>query len=312
MRLTLGLEGWNARQAGDDRLLERTLRSLSRQTLALNRVEVIVVVDTDSPGQAEAVRRLVPGAVVLREADSTYYGAKNRVLDQASGDLVIFADSDVEYASDWLERLIAAFERSGIDFVVGNTLFQEGFLSGALNFSDWAALQPASGPTDFFYANNFALRREGCRTFRLLDRVGPVHGGAEHMLRSWFAQHRIRPWFCKEALAYHHYYPFLRERLYVGAYNMNVRRLARPRRPNRLDIPVLAPAAVIAGTALRSWARLWRCRAELPHRAWSLPRYAAALALSKSVELAGAVAYELAPGPITRRTGWFFRQARLP
>lgn len=100
--------------------LERTLRSLDRQTRPPD--EVVVILQRESPSLPEerwkfslAVHRLhTPNAQRARNAAATF----------ATGDLLLFLDDDVEAGSDLIEKYLKAFEDPRLGAACGAILEQ--------------------------------------------------------------------------------------------------------------------------------------------------------------------------------------------
>jgi glycosyltransferase involved in cell wall biosynthesis/GT2 family glycosyltransferase len=92
-----------------------TLSSILSCRYPAERLEVIVV---DNASEADAAVGIAAaefdGEVavrVVREPEPGLSNARNRGLDEASGQIVVFADDDVEVDRDWLATLIAPFAR---------------------------------------------------------------------------------------------------------------------------------------------------------------------------------------------------------
>jgi glycosyltransferase involved in cell wall biosynthesis len=90
-----------------------TLRSILACEYPAERLQVIVV---DNASQGDAAVRMVgnqlSGSVpvrVVREAEPGLSNARNRGLQFAEGEIVVFADDDVEVDRHWLAALIAPF-----------------------------------------------------------------------------------------------------------------------------------------------------------------------------------------------------------
>jgi lipopolysaccharide/colanic/teichoic acid biosynthesis glycosyltransferase len=88
--------------------LESCLAGLANQTLPGADYEVIVVDD----GSRDETARIARGHAqhVLRQAPLGPAAARNRGVQQAAGDLLIFTDADCAPAPDFLERLRAPFQ----------------------------------------------------------------------------------------------------------------------------------------------------------------------------------------------------------
>lgn len=101
--------------------LRRALNSLAkvRQRTAFE----LVVVDNrpDAPGTAEVVRAF-PDVVYVPEARRGLSYARNAGFIRARGDIIVCTDDDVVFPEDWLDTLLAPFQRNDIDIVCGNVL----------------------------------------------------------------------------------------------------------------------------------------------------------------------------------------------
>jgi poly(ribitol-phosphate) beta-N-acetylglucosaminyltransferase len=103
------------------------LRSLVKQTIGLDRLQIVVVDDgsTDGSGRlADRFARRYPGAfTVIHQANSGGpAGPCNRALDVASGRYVFFVGSDDYLGVDALRRLVAAADALGSDVVLGTVV----------------------------------------------------------------------------------------------------------------------------------------------------------------------------------------------
>jgi glycosyltransferase involved in cell wall biosynthesis len=110
------------------RLLEGTLASLARQTLAPDRFEVLVVDNGSTDGTAETVTRWErSGALRCRRVVEPALGAnraRNRGFAEACAEIVAFTDDDVRPEPSWLEALVAAFADGPFGAVGGRVELQ--------------------------------------------------------------------------------------------------------------------------------------------------------------------------------------------
>ena len=92
-----------------------TLVSILSCRYPTERLEVIVV---DNASEADAAVGIAAAELdgdvavrVVREPEPGLSNARNRGLDEASGEIVVFADDDVEVDRDWLATLVGPFAR---------------------------------------------------------------------------------------------------------------------------------------------------------------------------------------------------------
>lgn len=193
--LSVVIEYENAARIGCDRA-GRMLAQLHRQLGALpegliGACEILFVYDPgvvdDGPLRA-AVAALGRWPAALRYLPSPaagYYEQKNRGMDQSSGDIILFVDSDVVPVEGWLEALLDPLAAGAATIVAGSTSVERrGFYSTAMALG-WIFPMPPEHrglrPAPLFYANNVAFRREMAAAIRFpeVDRyraqIGAVH-----------------------------------------------------------------------------------------------------------------------------------------
>ncbi|MEE9216378.1 MAG: glycosyltransferase [Anaerolineales bacterium] len=306
-QVTLAIEAWNARDLDDDDLFKRSLRSLANQDYPIDQCQILVIVDASvRERDLEWILRDLPTATFIRFPNATYFRSKNRALDAATGAIVVFADSDVRYTPEWLQRILDTFHDDEVNLVVGKTMYEPGFLSGTQNLVDWAATRPHSGWTDWFYGNNLAVRRARFQDFRFREDLGPHGGGAVDIARHELRAAGIRPWYSAEAKGWHHLAPFTKKRLRIGGYQIHYRRLS-PDTPWSwvVRVPALAPFFVTGGSLIKAYQRAWTLRKSLPGRGSSLPIYFVTMAGVKIIEFLGAAFISWAPSSMRTRVDWF-------
>ena len=108
-------------------LLERTLDALSRQSWPRDRFEVIVADNGSSDMTAAVVRQAAertgaPPISYLHVERPGKSGAVNTAVARARGEVIAYTDDDVKPDPRWLERIAAAIEETGADFVAGRIL----------------------------------------------------------------------------------------------------------------------------------------------------------------------------------------------
>jgi glycosyltransferase involved in cell wall biosynthesis len=101
--------------------LRDCLRSLTTQRCNYP-VEIIVVDNNPSSGKTAPVVAEFPGVVLLTEERKGPSYARNRGIAASSGTVIVMTDDDVLAPPEWLERIVAPFERSDVMLVTGNIL----------------------------------------------------------------------------------------------------------------------------------------------------------------------------------------------
>ena len=164
---------------------ERARRMVQRLTTDLeqveSRVELVVAFDEDDVGADEA--RALFGAVDVRLVSArgmSYYRLKNLAAEQASGDLLVFVDSDVIPEPGWLPELLRSFDDADVKVVGGNAYIEPAGIWGKTFALAWffplRAHEPALVRRETFFANNVAFRREVFERFPFPEAPGTARG----------------------------------------------------------------------------------------------------------------------------------------
>jgi glycosyltransferase involved in cell wall biosynthesis len=108
-------------------LLAQTLDALARQTWPHDRLEILIADNGSTDGtratvEAAAARPDMPAVLYLSVGEPGKSFAVNAALAHARGAILAFTDDDVLPEPAWIERLVAAFEETGADFVAGRIL----------------------------------------------------------------------------------------------------------------------------------------------------------------------------------------------
>jgi glycosyltransferase involved in cell wall biosynthesis len=98
-------------------LLDRCLSSLAKLDFPREELEVLVVDNGSSDDTPAVVERL--GARYVREAKRGPYACRNAGAQHASGDALLFTDSDCTFYPDWASRARGALTERRLDAVVG-------------------------------------------------------------------------------------------------------------------------------------------------------------------------------------------------
>lgn len=167
MSFSLVLETENLANADLDGLAQ-SLASLAQQKVPLTAANEVLIIDSgNTPPQALAQLCDRYPWLKVHQAPSTtgYYKAKMLGAAQATGQIVVYGDSDCTYESDWLRSLLMPFTPdNGIQVVAGETTTRGVGVYGtamALTyiFPQYSGEQ-ALTPTAQYFLNNVAFRRE--------------------------------------------------------------------------------------------------------------------------------------------------------
>ena len=147
--------------------LDRCLGSLCKQRLDFWTANEVIVTDSgDIDEDVKASLKAEYPNLLIRDLpkDTGYYEAKMLGAELASGEVVVFCDSDIEYLEGWLSAMLQPFSDSPeVEFLCGETSYAvSGPYSLALlltfyfpPFSGKSKIRPCRG----YAANNFAIRR---------------------------------------------------------------------------------------------------------------------------------------------------------
>lgn len=170
-------------------LLRRALESLARQSVGPEAFEVIVV-DDGSEDDTEDVlqeferRQSRLRSIAIPEHRGLSY-ARNRGLDAASGEYILFTDDDCIADSDWVQHMrlaLAAHE------VVAGTVETppRNRLKRAHNIAHFHPFMPGrkTGPVDFIAGANMGFRRRVLKELRGFDEGKRLAGDTHLCLKA--------------------------------------------------------------------------------------------------------------------------------
>jgi GT2 family glycosyltransferase len=144
------------------------LQSLAAQDYPVEQAREVLVGDSgDVPQEMlNELREGYPWITFFKiDPEAGYYRAKMDGLARATGDVIVFCDSDCIYERDWLSSLLSPFARDPrVEVVAGETTTPADGLYGVAlavtylfpRFTRRKELYPSSG----YHCNNVAFRRE--------------------------------------------------------------------------------------------------------------------------------------------------------
>lgn len=179
-------------------------------------LDLIIPYDSNEVDESE-VRRVVSDLVteseslhvrILPVGDGTYCRQKNAGAAVATGEIIILLDSDVTPEPNWLASFMRAFSDPRVQVAVGNTyvdISPGDAYSRSMALTWMFPLRDTEGglrPSDWFYANNVAFRRE-----ILLSHPFPYTPGLKHhpaaLLVRQLEQEGITLWHVGDARGHH-------------------------------------------------------------------------------------------------------------
>lgn len=197
-------------------ILEKCLRALERQQLRSDSVvtgyEVVLVDDGSTDGTLEWLESHKGEFPHVRSLAQDHMGpaaARNLGVEQATGDTIIFIDSDLVVTEHFLQAhadaLVEGEQKLGSD-----RLFTYGWVINTCNFDN-----PTSEPykiTDFsaayFATGNVAIARKWLEKAGLFDTRFQLYGWEDLELGVRLKQLGLKLIKCPEAVGYHWHPPF--------------------------------------------------------------------------------------------------------
>jgi GT2 family glycosyltransferase len=196
----------------DSKRLEKTLRSLKRQTF--KDFEVIVVDDCSKDGSLAVAKRFGAKAI-LQKKNGGPAKARNRGIREAKADIIALTDSDVVVTKDWLKSIIELFRKNPKAGVlmgntkipsagyIGDSISELGFPGGANAGFENMWHVDKDGFTDHITSCNFAVRKSVFDKYGVFDESFPLAGGEDPELSFRFAKKGVKIKYCPSMLVYH-------------------------------------------------------------------------------------------------------------
>lgn len=180
--VTVVVEWENVELAGAlqaTQMLARLTEEVAAQSVS---VEVLICIAGEGTEPGDTWLPPLPqGWQILTVGDAHYYDIKNRGAAVARGAVVVFLDSDAVPATGWLAALLEPFADPDVRVVAGHTIIQPTSFV-ARSFALWWFFplleeRPApAAPTNWFFANNVAFRRDVLREHPFVSPEGTARG----------------------------------------------------------------------------------------------------------------------------------------
>lgn len=164
------------------------VKSVKHQTLSAH--EIIVVID-HNPSLLERAQTDLPETLIVENSEPRgLSGARNSGIAVARGDIIAFLDDDAQAAPDWLEHLLASYDRPNVIGVGGKIVpvWQNGRPGWFPEEFDWVigctyrGHSEIAGPVRNLIGANMSIRRDAfdkVGDFRI-GRIGSLSLGQEN------------------------------------------------------------------------------------------------------------------------------------
>ena len=197
--------------------LQRTVASLSHQTLAPDAYEIIVVINGTKPRLSFPLAS--PAALTFaREARIGLSLARNKGLDTARAQLVTFIDDDAIAHPQWLERLLRSFAQDAAIVSVGGRIIPAwqsprpiwllDYFLKYYSCMDLGACPRFLKPGQFLVGTNMAFKKEilqQCQGFsqRLGRKGSNLMSCEEWPIFDYIDRLKLKKYYCPEAVVEH-------------------------------------------------------------------------------------------------------------
>jgi GT2 family glycosyltransferase len=201
------------------RWLRETLATVVAQDYPADRFEILVI-DNNSPDETRSVvaefATVKKAPHYLLETRQGANFARNRGVNESTGEILVFGDDDILVRPDWLRELVAPFvaDPAGRVASVGGEVvpvFPEGCPDWVRGFHGPQALRPDAGPTregQVPMSANLAFRREALAGVGLFDTSVTREGGKQFSSDENVLTRKLRAagreiWFAPAAVVQH-------------------------------------------------------------------------------------------------------------
>jgi len=197
-------------------LLREAIINVNEYTKHRTDIEILIIDNNSSDNTFDIVEELMksnPSLLYFKEENQGLSYAKNRAIQEASGEIIIFLDDDIEIDEKWIDAILKPFDDMTIAVVGGKVLPHKVQIPGWLPFK-YYFLASIFDPGDemalvsHVMGGNCAIRKEVFDQIGVFDtalgRKGSVLlSGEENDLYSRITQKGYEICFAPEAIIYH-------------------------------------------------------------------------------------------------------------
>ncbi len=147
----------------------------------------VIVVDSSTDRTPEIVRNEYPEVKFIHLSKQTFPGtARNYGIHEARGRYIAFTDTDCKPKPDWIEKIVATFDRVEADAVGGSIIngypwMIPAWVNHLIEFNEWTETTPAGYVTNIPSAN-LVYKKE---TYEQFKEYYPDFLGSEDTLKNW-------------------------------------------------------------------------------------------------------------------------------
>jgi glycosyltransferase involved in cell wall biosynthesis len=147
-------------------IVDKTIAGLERQTYPADHIELVFMDASNDGALGRRIGHSKPNIRVIPAEELTYYQAKNVGAKEATGELVVFVDSDVVWVPEWIAEAVTSLKNMPpYSAIVGLTQYADGLFSKVGTVSQFGHHWDAFATKKHnklmgVIANNFAMRRK--------------------------------------------------------------------------------------------------------------------------------------------------------